>query len=123
MNIHSCLVGETLKEGVKLCVVSFADVMHCFELRTTNVDYYVGEDPLYSQKDATGVTLPPADSGVGAHLAKSWETSIRQALMPVTSHPSKYFRNVKFKALMAVIVQKPVVVCFLLVSCMAYLQS
>ncbi|PNF22568.1 hypothetical protein B7P43_G12858 [Cryptotermes secundus] len=63
------------------------DVMHCFELRTTNVDYYVGEDPLYGQKDATGVTLPPADSGVGAHLAKSWETSIRQALMPVTSHP------------------------------------
>lgn len=63
--------------------------MHCFELRTTNVDYYVGEDPLYGQKDATGITLPPADSGVGAHLAKSWETSIRQALMPVTSHPSK----------------------------------
>jgi protein kinase D len=63
------------------------DVMHCFELRTTNVDYYVGEDPLYGQKDATGITLPPADSGVGAHLAKSWETSIRQALMPVTSHP------------------------------------
>jgi hypothetical protein len=97
--------------------------MHCFELRTTNVDYYVGEDPLYGQKDATGVTLPPADSGVGAHLAKSWETSIRQALMPVTSHPSKYFRNVKFKVLMAVIVQKPLDVCFLLVSCMGYLQS
>ncbi|XP_021940164.1 serine/threonine-protein kinase D3 [Zootermopsis nevadensis] len=63
------------------------DVMHCFELRTANVDYYVGEDPLYGQKDASRITLPPADSGVGAHLAKSWETSIRQALMPVTSHP------------------------------------
>jgi hypothetical protein len=116
-------VGETLKEGVTLCVFLFAEVMHCFELRTTNVDYYVGEDPLYGQKDATGVTLPPADSGVGAHLAKSWETSIRQALMPVTSHPSKHFRNVKFKVFMAIIVQKPLDVCFLLVSCMAYLQS
>ncbi|KAJ9597767.1 hypothetical protein L9F63_011375, partial [Diploptera punctata] len=62
-------------------------VMHCFELRTANVDYYVGEDPLYGQKDTTGIALPPADSGIGAHLAKSWETSIRQALMPITSHP------------------------------------
>jgi hypothetical protein len=96
MQTHSHLVGEILREGITLSVLSFADVMHCFELRTTNVDYYVGEDPLYGQKDATGVTLPPADSGVGAHLAKSWETSIRQALMPVTSHPSKYCINVKF---------------------------
>lgn len=71
---------------LRICV---ADVMHCFELRTANVDYYVGEDPLYGQKDATRITLPPSDSGVGAHLAKSWETSIRQALMPVTSHPSR----------------------------------
>ncbi|KAJ4440673.1 hypothetical protein ANN_08821 [Periplaneta americana] len=62
-------------------------VMHCFELRTANVDYFVGEDPLYGQKDATSVTLSHADTGVGAHLAKSWETSIRQALMPVTTHP------------------------------------
>lgn len=86
--------------------------MHCFELRTASVDYYVGEDPLYGQKDATGVTLPPADSGVGAHLAKSWETSIRQALMPVTSHPSKYLRSVKLQFLMAV-VQKLLDVCLL----------
>ncbi|PSN49780.1 Serine/threonine-protein kinase D1 [Blattella germanica] len=62
-------------------------VMHCFELRTANVDYFVGEDPLYGQKDTTGIALPPPDCGIGAHLAKSWETSIRQALMPVTSHP------------------------------------
>jgi len=78
-----------------LCICYALDVMHCFELRTTNVDYYVGEDPLYGQKDATGITLPPADSGVGAHLAKSWETSIRQALMPVTSHPSKKSVNIE----------------------------
>ena len=66
-----------------------AEVMHCFELRTANVDYFVGEDPLHGQKDSTGIALPPADSGIGAHLAKSWETSIRQALMPITSHSSE----------------------------------
>ncbi|XP_012259281.2 serine/threonine-protein kinase D3 isoform X2 [Athalia rosae] len=59
--------------------------MHCFELRTANIDYYVGEDPLYG--GGTG-QLPPPESGVGAHLARSWETSIRQALMPVTSAAS-----------------------------------
>jgi len=31
------------------------------------------------------IQLPPPDSGIGAHLAKSWETSIKQALIPVTS--------------------------------------
>lgn len=30
--------------------------------------------------------LSATESGVGAHLAKSWETSIRQALMPVLSN-------------------------------------
>nr|CAD7195172.1 unnamed protein product [Timema douglasi] len=62
------------------------EVMHCFELRTANVDYYVGEDPLYGQKEGASVNLPPPDTGVGVHLAKSWETAIRQALMPVTSN-------------------------------------
>jgi hypothetical protein len=105
-------------------VFPFADVMHCFELRTASVDYYVGEDPLYGQKDATGVTLPPADSGVGAHLAKSWETSIRQALMPVTSHPSEYLRNVKLMVLMAVLFRSCLMcLLLLLLSCMAYLWS
>lgn len=31
------------------------------------------------------LALPPPDSGIGAYLAKSWETAIKQALMPVTS--------------------------------------
>lgn len=57
------------------------DVYHCFEIRTANVDYYVGQDPL---KDGELMILPPPDSGVGAYLAKSWETAIKQALMPVT---------------------------------------
>ncbi|KAK6621589.1 Serine/threonine-protein kinase D1 [Polyplax serrata] len=57
------------------------DVMHCFELRTTNVDYYVGEDPTFG-KGSTG-PLPTPDTGIGAYLAKTWENTIRQALMPV----------------------------------------
>ncbi|XP_008216191.1 serine/threonine-protein kinase D1 isoform X2 [Nasonia vitripennis] len=62
-----------------------ADTMHCFELRTANIDYYVGEDLSYGNERAQ---LPPPESGVGAHLARSWETSIRQALMPVTGASS-----------------------------------
>lgn len=61
------------------------DVMHCFELRTANVDYYVGEDPIYGKPGGTGTAVPPAETGVGVHLAKTWENTIRQALMPVQS--------------------------------------
>lgn len=63
---------------------------HCFQIRTPNVDYYIGQDPLLTYKVGEPLVLPPPDSGIGAHLAKSWETAIRQALMPVTSN-SKYF--------------------------------
>ena len=34
------------------------------------------------------LSLPPPDSGVGAYLAKSWETAIKQSLMPVTNSAS-----------------------------------
>ncbi|GFU20301.1 hypothetical protein NPIL_704892 [Nephila pilipes] len=37
---------------------------YCFELRTANVDYYIGEDP---------------------DISRGWEVAIRQALMPVTA--------------------------------------
>lgn len=59
---------------------------HCFQIRTTNVDYFVGQDPLLSYKVGEPLLIPPADSGIGAHLAKSWEVSIRQAMMPVTNY-------------------------------------
>ncbi|GBP49881.1 hypothetical protein EVAR_83831_1 [Eumeta japonica] len=65
------------------------DVMHCFELRTANVDYMVGVDPL-TPVSGTGAgagssaPLPLPNSGVGAYLARSWETAIRHALLPVT---------------------------------------
>lgn len=62
------------------------EIPHCFELRTANVDYYVGQDPLHNLKEGEPMmNLPPPESGVGAYLAKSWETTIRQALMPVTA--------------------------------------
>lgn len=55
---------------------------HCFEIRTANVDYFVGLDPI---TDGDELVLLPCNSGVGAYIARSWETEIRQALMPVTS--------------------------------------
>lgn len=62
--------------------------MHCFELRTANVDYYVGEDPLHGRPGGSGA-VPPPETGLGAYLAKTWENTIRQALMPVQSTTSK----------------------------------
>ncbi|XP_065167043.1 serine/threonine-protein kinase D3 isoform X2 [Atheta coriaria] len=63
------------------------EVMHCFELRTANIDYFVGQDPLHElQENGGNVTLPPPDSGIGAYLARSWETSIRQALIPINAN-------------------------------------
>lgn len=63
--------------------------MHCFEVRTANVDYLVGVDPSVGDP----APLPPPDSGVGAYLARSWETAIRHALMPVTHHSGMSLSN------------------------------
>ncbi|KAK8400549.1 hypothetical protein O3P69_003309 [Scylla paramamosain] len=62
-------------------------VMHCFELRTANVDYFVGEEPV-AVKDKSPPILNPPDSGVGMGLAMVWENEIRKALMPVTPQAS-----------------------------------
>ncbi|EFX86325.1 hypothetical protein DAPPUDRAFT_308512 [Daphnia pulex] len=72
-----------------LAVETAKDRMHCFELRTANVDYYIGEDPHFGQKEnGNGASaLPQAlETGLGVHLAKSWETAIRQALLPLTNN-------------------------------------
>ncbi|KAH9642337.1 hypothetical protein HF086_009701 [Spodoptera exigua] len=60
------------------------DVMHCFEVRTANVDYLVGVEEAWA-----GAAPPPPDSGLGAYLARSWETAIRHALLPVTHHSAE----------------------------------
>jgi len=70
-----------------LTVETAKDRMHCFEMRTANVDFYVGEDPNFGQKENGNAAsaLPQAlETGLGVHLAKSWETVIRQALLPLT---------------------------------------
>ncbi|XP_057376472.1 serine/threonine-protein kinase D1-like isoform X1 [Daphnia carinata] len=72
-----------------LAVETAKDRMHCFELRTANVDYYIGEDPNFGQKENGNAAsaLPQAlETGLGVHLAKSWETAIRQALLPLTNN-------------------------------------
>ena len=66
------LAVDTSKKGT--------DVQHCFEIRTANVDYFVGQDAK-----ANAATN---SSGVGSDWAKEWETSIRKALMPVTMGPA-----------------------------------
>lgn len=57
--------------------------MHCFELKTTNLDYYVGGDEQNScveinVENTSNVSLPKGE--------KSWENIIQQALMPVPSN-------------------------------------
>lgn len=56
-----------------------------FELRTNDVIYYIGQDPLVGVKEEHAVRLPPPESGIGSDIAKSWETSIKQAFMHVSN--------------------------------------
>lgn len=67
--------------------------MHCFEIKTVNLHYFVGEDPFYGGVNGSNVTLPPSESGVGSHLAKSWETILKHALMPIPSNMSTYMAS------------------------------
>ncbi|KAG1684723.1 Serine/threonine-protein kinase D3 [Nymphon striatum] len=66
------------------------NAMHCFEIRTANVDYYIGEDPTFKSSfnphESEMANL--AENGIGAQLGKGWELAIRHALMPVNSHSS-----------------------------------
>uniref|UniRef100_A0A8C9W589 Serine/threonine-protein kinase n=1 Tax=Scleropages formosus TaxID=113540 RepID=A0A8C9W589_SCLFO len=50
---------------------------HCFEIITSNICYFVGEDTNPCQTSA------PTPFGIGRDIAKAWENAIRQALMPV----------------------------------------
>lgn len=52
---------------------------HCFEIHTAQVEYYVGEEH--------------GSGDCGAHITKSWEMAIRQALMPVTTPNGQRFKN------------------------------
>jgi len=52
------------------------EVQHCFEIRTANVDFFVGEDTQVTEGDSPTDTV-------------SWETAIRQAFMPVEGSKSQ----------------------------------
>lgn len=65
-------------------VSRLADRQHAFELRTANVDYYVGEDPNFGGKE-NGAAAHPLETGLGMEYAKSWESAIRLALLPLTN--------------------------------------
>lgn len=59
---------------------------HCFEIKTANVHYFVEEDPFYGGFNGSkSSAFPSPESGIGSHLAKSWETVLKHALMPVPS--------------------------------------
>lgn len=69
---------------------------YCFELRTNDIIYYIGQDPLVGVKEEHAVRLPPPESGIGSDIAKSWETSIKQAFMHVSNtRKLKYVNKVK----------------------------
>ena len=64
--------------------------MHCFEIRTANVDFFVGEDvSQVSSLLCHQYGIPEIDCQDGAvsepDYMKSWESAIRQAFMPVQS--------------------------------------
>uniref|UniRef100_A0A674EY51 Serine/threonine-protein kinase n=1 Tax=Salmo trutta TaxID=8032 RepID=A0A674EY51_SALTR len=56
---------------------------HCFEIITSTMVYYVGENNG-GQYHSPALTA----SGVGMEVAQGWEKAIRQALMPATPQPS-----------------------------------
>ncbi|CAB0037433.1 unnamed protein product [Trichogramma brassicae] len=83
-NAHKKCIEKIPKDCTGESPIDSADsnTMHCFELKTVNLNYYVGGGSSYGQQ------VPCSESGIGAHVAQSWEKAIRQALMPVTSAPS-----------------------------------
>ena len=74
-------------------------VSHCFEIRTANVDYFIGKrfdlfvsHFIYLKKLTrriqklnmfSGIYISAEDGDKGGEMARQWEASIRQALMPV----------------------------------------
>ncbi|XP_012888903.1 PREDICTED: serine/threonine-protein kinase D1 [Dipodomys ordii] len=54
---------------------------HCFEITTANVVYYVGENVVNPSSPPPNNSI--FTSGIGADVAKMWETAIQHALMPV----------------------------------------
>ncbi|TRY84975.1 hypothetical protein DNTS_028852 [Danionella cerebrum] len=58
---------------------------HCFEIATTSLVYYVGENLSRADCSAVGYGSSMLVSGVGQDVAHMWEMAIQHALMPVIS--------------------------------------
>lgn len=59
--------------------------MHSFELKTTNLKYYVGGEEINLSVQINHENATNASSTNGE---KSWESIIQNALMPVPSNPT-----------------------------------
>ncbi|XP_078133526.1 serine/threonine-protein kinase D1 [Sander vitreus] len=58
--------------------------LHCFEIATATLVYYVGEQLQRSESSGTG-SSSNLISGVGQDVARMWEMAIQHALMPAVS--------------------------------------
>ncbi|XP_035850732.1 serine/threonine-protein kinase D1 isoform X1 [Sander lucioperca] len=59
--------------------------LHCFEIATASLVYYVGEQLQRSESSGTGSSSSNLISGVGQDVARMWEMAIQHALMPSVS--------------------------------------
>ena len=93
LQVETVVAGK----GGSSVVEAGGTALHCFEIRTANVDYYVGQDPVPNMlASGSPISLPALDSGIGAELAKTWEQAIRNALMPVTPHRNEQPQSKSF---------------------------
>lgn len=87
-DLHLCVQEIPLSEILQVepaqdfSHLPLASNPHCFELITSIMVYYVGEDKGSLHNPAL------AASGIGREVGRSWESSIRQAMMPVTPKAS-----------------------------------
>ncbi|KAL4134739.1 hypothetical protein QTP88_006459 [Uroleucon formosanum] len=59
--------------------------IHCFELKTTNLEYYVGGE---EHNLSVGINAEDNCNSTWTKGEKDWESIIQQALMPVPSNPT-----------------------------------
>lgn len=73
---------------------------HCFEIATTSLVYYVGENLARADGLTSGYASNVLVSGVGQDVARMWEMAIQHALMPVIakgiSHGHHSYHSMNF---------------------------
>lgn len=62
--------------------------MHCFELKTNNLEYYVGDNEQNSSVEAN---VENTGNSTLSKREKSWKSIIQHALMPVPSNSTSMF--------------------------------